>query len=258
MTTKLTKTFLLFPFLLLADDPAPSLPSLGWMLNAERSQLVRLDGVPGSLSPVREVLEAADRIWISRALLLQQRGEALFVRDLRSGETRSESLGVGQEIVFASDGKRFASYGAGEAVPFLANDGSLHRFEGATAFAELDGQLAVAMESKEVVVYARSGEAWTEGRRLAPPIADAIRSLFWTGEGFYLLTKSGDFYSWREGEAEAALLASEVRSFAPLAAPGFFEIESGAGPQLFYPASPGQKLYALPGAKAVVQREIAQ
>jgi hypothetical protein len=254
----MTKTFIFVPFLMLAQDPAPTQPSLGWMLNAGRSELLRLDGVPGTLSAVREALEPAERSWISSGLLLQLRGGALQVRDLRSGELRMEAWQEGQEVVFSPDGTRFVTYAASEAAPFLANDGTQHRFEGAAAYSERDGRLAVAMESKEIALFSRSGEGWMEERRMAAPVATAIRSLYWSEDGFYLLTRDGDLFSWREGEAEAVLLASEVRSFTPLAAQGFFEIESGAGPQLFYPASPGQKLYALPGAKAVVQEGVAQ
>jgi hypothetical protein len=258
MKTRIAKTFFLIPFLALADEPAPGQPSLGWMLNAARTELLRLDGVPGSLSAAREALEPAGRSWISSGLLLQLRGETLQVRDLRSGETRLEAWTEGQELVFSPDGKRFAAYGAGEATPFLANDGSLHRIEGALAYAQRDGALAAAMASGEIGLFTRNGEGWSETQRVAPPVQGTIRSLHWSGEMFYLLTRDGDLYSWREGEAEAVLLASEVRSFTPLAALGFFEIESGAGPQLFYPASPGQKLYALPGAKAAVQEGVAQ
>lgn len=258
MNTRISKTFFLIPFLALAEEPAPTQPSLGWMLNAARTELLRLDGVPGALSAAREALEPAGRSWISSGLLLQLRGEALSVRDLRSGETRLEALAEGQEIVFSPDGKRFAAYGPGEVAPFLANDGTLHRIDGAMAYAEKDGSLAAAMASGEIALFTRNGEAWSEVRRVAAPVQGSIRSLHWNAETFYLLTRDGDLYSWREGEAEAVLLASEVRSFTPLAALGFFEIEAGAGPQLFYPASPGQKLYSLPGAKAAVQEGIAQ
>lgn len=258
MKTRIAKTFFLIPFLALAEEPSPGQPSLGWMLNATRTELLRLDGVPGSLSAAREALEPAGRSWISSELLLQLRGETLSVRELRSGETRMEALTEGQEIVFSPDGKRFAAYNAGEAAPFLANDGTVHRIDGAVAYAERDGVLAAATDSKEIALLARNGEGWSELRRLAPPVEGAIRSLHWSGEMFYFLTRDGELYSWREGEAAAVLLASEVRSFTPLAALGFYEIESGVGPQLFYPASPGQKLYALPGAKAAVQEGVAQ
>lgn len=258
MKTRIAKTFFLIPFLVLAEEPSPGQPSLGWMLNAARTELLRLDGVPGSLSAVREVLEPAARRWISSGLLLELRGEKLSVRDLRSGETRVEAWTEGQEIVFSPDGKRFAAYAAGGATPFLANDGSLHRIDGAMAYAEKEGALAVATASGEIAFFTRNGEQWSEEKRVAAPVESSIRSLHWSGEMFYLLTRDGDLYSWREGEAEAVLLASEVRSFTPMAALGFFEVESGAGPQLFYPASPGQKLYALPGAKAAVQEGVAQ
>jgi hypothetical protein len=254
----MTKTFLLFPFLLLAGDPSPVAPSLGWMLNAQRSELLRLDGVPGSVNAIGETLEAAERTWLSRTLLLQRRGESLTVRDLESGETRTEAIAADQEIAFSTDGRRFALYAADAAAPFVANDGVPHRIDGATAYTERDGLLIAATGTAELVSYSRDGDGWREARRVALPLTASVRALHWSGDGYYLLTGDGDFYAWRDGAAEARLVAREVRAVTALAAPGFFELECGVGPQLYYPASEGQKLYALPGAKASVKEAIAQ
>ncbi len=254
----MTKTFLLFPFLMLASDPVPVAPSLGWMLNAQRSELLRLNGVPGSVNAVGEALEPAERTWLSRALLLQRRGGSLLVRDLPSGEARVEAIAADQEIAFSADGRRFAAFAADAAAPFVANDGALYRIDGATAYTERDGLMIAATNTSELVAYAREGEGWRELKRQALPFEASVRALTWSGGAYFMLTGDGDFYAWREGAAEAELVASEVRSVTPLAAPGFFELECGAGPRLYYPASEGQKLYALPGAKASVKEGIAQ
>jgi hypothetical protein len=254
----MTKTLLLFPFLLLADDPAATGPSLGWMLNAQRTELLRLNGVPGSVDAVGEALEAAERTWLSRALLLQKRGDTLAVRDLQSGETRVETIAADQEIAFSADGRRFIVFDSSAAAPFVANDGGQFRIDGATAYTERDRMLFAVTGTAELAVYERQGEGWRELRRVALPFAASLRALQSSGEGFLLLTSDGDLYAWREGTAEAEIVASEVRSMTPLAAPGFFELECGAGPRLYYPASEGQKLYVLPGSKASVKEAIAQ
>lgn len=241
-----------------AEEAQPGMPSLGWMLNAQRSEIWRLDGVPGTLRMSSEALEEAEQSWLSRELLLQQRGETLVVRELRSGTRRVEAWPAGAAVAFSADGKRFVPYTVEEGEPWVGNDGRTKRWEGAQAYAERGGLVAVGQGSGEIVIWQEQGGEWQEQRRLAPPVQGGWRAMHWSGETFYLLTRDGDLYAWREGEAEAQLLASEVRQFRALASEGFFVLERGAGPQLLYPGSLGQKLYSLPGSKAVVSEGVAQ
>jgi hypothetical protein len=237
-----------------AQEASPNAPSLGWSVDAQRHELVRLDGVPGSLALERSALPQAERVWASASLLVLAKGEVLEVFDLRGGATRTARYSPGDEIAFSANGRHFVSYSPGEAAPLVLNSGETFREPGVSfsAATEFQGQVLLASQESELVVLEPREGGWREVRRSALPVRAKLRSLHADAEGFLLLTRDGDLLRWSSGEAEATVIATEVRSFAVLEAPGFYRFEDSRGPHLYYPASLGQKVYELPGAKSAL------
>ncbi len=249
--------FLLASLSAFAQDSISSAPSLGWSLDSTRHELTRLDGIPGSLRFARLPLPKADRVWLSSALLLSASGDSLNVLDLHTGESRSLPCAPGHEIVFSANGRHFTTYDPAGPAPLVLNDGTPLRDLplAFTAATESGDQLLLATAENELVTLTREANTWREISRQPLPIPTNLRALEAAADSLYLLTVDGDLLLWSRQAPTATPIASAVRSFQPLLSPGFYRLEDSRGPWLYYPASLGQKLYELPGAKAIVLSE---
>jgi hypothetical protein len=261
-------------------------PGLGFVWDAASKSLRRLSGLPGSLriepgvSLPQETLQA----WVSPdstyVVFALPEGK-LERRDLLTNESEQIEAPLPEEVLFSSNGKRFALWwktdhrfamwgeassettaksivvpDAGEAL-ILEQDGLLRTsggnwlgtFSADAVFAESSGRLVVATTGA-FVQFELKEEKWTQTVRNEFEGIPALRQfVIESGDSLLAVGIKGDLVRWHPSTGVSEVMAdSGVERLSALKQSGFY-LASGESPQLLFSLSPSQKLFLLPAVE---------